>query len=177
MATAVATALPDAGVSCVSEVMQGSRPVGAETIRAKTLAHSQADVPREHIEAPIRKWREATDLAVRLNCSYCKEKDTNAHHLHFCREPIVLAARRKHLSLLAAAIHTCELKKSTAKALTAMYDSDDLGRHIDPGADENGICEGLIEHLIEADPGKSNLPGGGRGLLALLQMGPSERNQ
>ena len=43
VATAVATALSDDGVSCVTEVMQGSRPFGAETIRARTLAHSQSE--------------------------------------------------------------------------------------------------------------------------------------
>ena len=64
-----------------------------------------------------------------------------------------MAARRKHLRLLAAAIHTCELKKSTANALTATYDLGALGRHIDPEADEERICEGLIEHLIETNPG------------------------
>ena len=148
VATAVAAALSDTGVSCVSEDMQGSRPFGAETIRAKTPARSQADVPRKDIVAPNRKWRGATDLALRLNYPYCKEKDTNAHYLHLCGEPTVVAARRKHLSLLAAAIHTYKLKKSTANALAAMCDLDDLGRHIDPGAHENGICEGLIEHLI-----------------------------
>ena len=92
VAIAIATALSDAGVSCVSEVMQGSRPFEAETIRAKTLALSQADVPQKNIGASIRKWRGATDLAVRLNCPYCKEKDKNAHYPHFYREPTVVAA-------------------------------------------------------------------------------------
>ena len=82
-----------------------------------------------------------------------------------------MAARRKHLSLLAAAIHTCKRKKPTANALAAMYDLDDLGRHIDPGADENGTCEDLIEHLIGTDPGIEPARGA---LLALLQMEPSE---
>ena len=90
---------------------------------------------------------------MRLNCPYCKEKDTDAHYLHFDRELTVVAARRKHLSLLDAAIHTYKLKKSTANALTATYDLDDLGKHIDPGAGENGICEDLIEHLIGTNPG------------------------
>ena len=106
VATAIATALSDTGVSCVSEVIQGSRPFGAETTRAKTLALRQAGALRKDIYASIRKWRGTTDLAVRLNCPYCKEKDTHAHYLHFYRGPTVVAARRKHLSLLAAAILT-----------------------------------------------------------------------
>ena len=111
---------------------------------------------------------------MRLNCPYCKGKDTNAHYLHFHREPTVVAARRKHRSLLAAAIHTCKLKKSTANALTAIYDLDDLGRHIDPGVKENGACQGLIEHLIGTNPRIEPARGA---LFALLQMGPSERTQ
>ena len=70
--------------------------------------------------------------------SYCKEKGTNAHYLRFCREPIVVTARGKHHSLHAAAIHTCKLKKSTANALTVVYDLNNLGRHIDPGSKEDG---------------------------------------
>ena len=80
---------------------------------------------------------------MRLNCPYCNEKDTNAHYPRFCRDSTVVDAGRKHLSLIAAAIHTYELKKSTANSLAAMYDLDALGRHIDPGADKNGVCEGL----------------------------------
>ena len=56
-ATAVGAALSDAGVSCVGEVMQGNHLFGAETIRVKTLERSQADVPKDDIEASIRKWR------------------------------------------------------------------------------------------------------------------------
>ena len=174
VATAVATALSDSGVSCLSEVMQESRPFGAETIRAETIAHSQAGVIRKDIEASIKKWRGATDLAVRLNCPCRKEKDTNAHYLRFDREPTVAAARRKHLSLFAAATHTSKLKKSTANTLAAMYDLDDLGRHINPGADDNGICEDLIKHLIGTNPGIEPTRGA---LFALLQMGSSERTQ
>ena len=98
------------------------------------------------------------DLALRLNCPHCTEKDTNAHYMHFCRESTVVATRRKHRSLPPAAIHKCELKKSTANALTAMYDLDDMGRHIDPGAKEDGVCEGLVDHLIGTNP-ESNRPG------------------
>ena len=112
---------------------------------------------------------------MRLNCPCCKEKDTNTtHYLHFCREPTVMVARRKHLSLLAAAIHTCEMTKSTANALATMYDLDALGRHIEPGVDEDIMCEGLIGHWIGTNPGIEPVRGT---LLALLQMGPSERNQ
>ena len=132
--------------------MQGIRPFGAETIRAKTLAISRAYVPLKDIEASIRKWRGATGLVVRLNCPYYKEKDTNAHYLQFCRGHTVAAAREKHLRLLAAAIHTCKLKKSTADALTAMYQLVTLGGYTDPGADENGACNALIENLIGRIP-------------------------
>ena len=111
---------------------------------------------------------------MRLNCPYCKEMDTHAHYLHLYREPTVVAARQKHLRLLAAAIHTYKLKISTANTLTAIYDLGAMGRHINPGADENGVREGLIEHLVGTNPGIE--PGRGA-LLALLQMGPSKRTQ
>ena len=114
------------------------------------------------------------DLETRLNCPYCKGKGTNAHYMHSCRESTVVAARRKHRALLAAAIHTCKLKNSTALALTAMYDLDDLGRHIDPGAGEKKVCEDLVDHLI----GRNPKVGPARGaFIALLEMGPSERTQ
>ena len=87
--------------------------------------------------------------------------------MHFCREPTVVAARRKHRSLLAATIHKYKRMKSTANALTAMYDLEDLGRHIDPGAKEDGVCEGLIDHLIGANPRVEPARGA---LLALLKM-------
>ena len=92
--TTIAKALSDAEVPCISEIMRGSHPVGAKAIRAKTIAHSKTDFPWEHIEASLKKWRRDTDLAVRLNCPYYKEKDTDAHYLHFCREPTVVAARK-----------------------------------------------------------------------------------
>ena len=50
--------------------------------------------------------------------------------MQFCRDPTVAAAREKHLRLLSAAIHTCQLKPSMAGALTAMYSLDTQGRHI-----------------------------------------------
>ena len=131
MATTIAKALPDAEVSGVSAILRGSHPVGTIAITSGTLSHSQADVPWEHIEASLRKWRVDTDLAMRQNCPRCKEKDT--HYLRFCREPAVVATRENHVKLLAAAIRTCELKKSTAEALTAMYSLDTQRRHIDPG--------------------------------------------
>ena len=92
-ATAVATALSDAGASGVSAILEGNRPIGAEALHSATLAHSQTDVPWEHIESSLRKWRVDTDLATRLNCPYCKGWDTNAHYLHFCTDPTVAAAR------------------------------------------------------------------------------------
>lgn len=148
MATTVATALLDTGAAGVSAVLWGDHPIGAEAIRDATLARSQTDAPRKHIEASLRKWRVNADLATTLDCPYCKELDTNAHYLHFCTEPTVVAARQKHHRLLAAAIHTCEPKKSRAGALTAMYTLDNQGRHIDPGAEGNGVSNALIENLI-----------------------------
>ena len=85
-AAAAGTALSDAGVSHISEVMHGGHLFGAETIREKTLEHSQADVPKDDIEASIKQWMREQDLALMLNCPYCKEKDTNAHYMHHCRE-------------------------------------------------------------------------------------------
>ena len=94
---------------------------GGKDYPRKNVEHSQADVPIGDKEASIRNWRREQDLAQRLNCPYCKEKYTNAHYMHFCREPTVVAARRKHRGLLAAATHKCELKKFTARALTANH--------------------------------------------------------
>ena len=58
--------------------------------------------------------------------------------MHICREPTVGAAREKHRGLLAEAIHKCDLKKSIARALAAICDLDDRGRHIDPGRRRTG---------------------------------------
>ena len=80
--------------------------------------------------------------------------------------------RKKHRGLLAAAIHKCEQKKSTANALTVMYDLNDLGRHIDPGAKEDGVCANLVDHLIGNNPRVEPARGA---LIAFLEMGPSER--
>ena len=52
-------------------------------------------------------------------------------------------------------------KKSTANALTAMYDLDDLGRHIDPGTKEDGVCADLADHLIWNNPRVEPVRGGG----------------
>ena len=95
-ATAVGTALADAGASLIGGVMHGNHLLGAETIRGKALEHSQADAPKGDIEASTRNWRREQDPALRLNYPYYKEKDTNAHHIHFCREPAVVAAREKN---------------------------------------------------------------------------------
>ena len=86
----------------------------------------------------------------------------------------VVDARKKHRGLLAAAIHKCKLKKSTATALTAMYDMYDLGRHIDPGAKGDGVCADLVDHLIGTNP---RVEPTREALIALLKMGPSERTQ
>ena len=55
-----------------------------------------------------------------------------------------------------------------------MYSLDTQGRHADPGATEGGACENLIDGLIikikEVKSAKA-------ALLALIQMGPSERTQ
>ena len=52
-----------------------------------------------------------------------------------------MAARKKHKELLTAAIDACELKKTMAKAATAMYMLDAQGRHVDPGTREGDDCE------------------------------------
>ena len=55
-----------------------------------------------------------------------------------------------------------------------MYDLDDLGRHIDLGVKEDGVCEDLVDHLIGASPRVEPVRGA---LIALLKMGPFERTQ
>jgi hypothetical protein len=131
------------------------------------------DVPRAEIATSIQEWRVATDLAIRLNCPLCQTPDTSSHYRHFCTEPLAVATRNEHKERwLIADIYSCELKKTTAKALTAIYMLDAQGRHIDPGATENENCDGLVEGLIvdigEMRPAKA-------ALVALLKMGrPSE---
>ena len=93
-AAPVGTALSDAGAPLIGEVMHGNHLFGAETIRGKALEHSQTDVPKGDIVVLISNWRREKDLALRLNCPSCKEKYTNAHYMHFCREPTVVAARK-----------------------------------------------------------------------------------
>ena len=89
-------------------------------------------------------------------------------------EPTVVAARREHYKRLAAAIYTCELKKTTAEALTPMYSLDAQGRYIYPGAIDDDACENLVDGLIitikETKPAKA-------ALVAFLKMGPTERTQ
>ena len=55
-----------------------------------------------------------------------------------------------------------------------MYDLDDMGRHIDPGKKEGGVYAGLADHLIGNNPRVEPVRGA---LIALLEMGPSERTQ
>ena len=90
----------------------------------------------------------AVDWAARLNCPHCQNQDTNDHYMHFYIEPTVVAARWGHHKLVAAAIYTCELKKTTAEALTAMYSLGAQGWHIDPQAIDNDACENLVDGLI-----------------------------
>jgi len=87
----------------------------------------------------------------------------------------VVAARLTHKELLTAAIYSCELEKTTAAALTAMYMVDAQGKHVDPGATENENCDDLVEGLI-VDIGEKIRPAKAA-LVALLKMGPSERTQ
>ena len=108
------------------------------------------------------------------NCPYCQKPDTNDHYRHFRAEPTVVAAQRKYKELLIAAIYSCELKTTTAKALTAMYMLDNQGRHVDPGATEDDACENLVDGLIHDIGGIQPVKAA---LIALLSMGPSERTQ
>ena len=124
------------------------------------------------IEAYIRYWRFHTDLAERLNCPHCKVADTNDHYMHYCEEPTVVAARRKHLALLPAAIHRSGLKPTTARALTSIYTLGNEGRHIDPGAEDSEVCAELVDNVINSEV-PAVVPAR-RALIALLGMGPSE---
>ena len=87
--------------------------------------------------------------------------DTNDHYRHYCAEPTVVSARRKHYTLLSAAIHNSELKHSTARALTSMYTLDNEGRHIDPGAEGHEVCAGLVGNMIKTEvPAAAPVRGG-----------------
>ena len=131
-------------------------------------------VPPSEIESSIQEWRVAADLATRLDCPHCHKPDTNDHYMHFCVAPTVVAARRKHRKLLTEAIFACKIKRSTAKALTAMYSLDAQGRHIDPGSTDDDACANLVDGVIcrvkEAAPARA-------ALIDLAKMGPSERTQ
>ena len=134
--------LSGANVRGIGTSLTGTRPVDAKTIQdlALQLGAQQTYVQWEHIEASTSYWRFHTDLAEQLNCTHCKVADTNDHYRHYGVESAVVAARRKHLALLAVAIHTCKLKPTTARAPTAIYTLENEGRHIDPGAASTEEC-------------------------------------
>ena len=112
MADKVRTTLSGAIISGI-----GERLTDTQDLALKPGAQ-QPDVQRGHIEASIRYWRFHTELAERPNYPDCKVGDTHDHYMHYCEEPTVAAARRKHLALLPAAIHKSGLKSTTARALT-----------------------------------------------------------
>ena len=87
-----------------------SGAIDAQALAAiiRNMSDGQVDVPCEDIGASIQARRVAADLATRLNYPYCHKPDTNDHYRHFCVEPTVVAARKKHKELLIAAIYTCE---------------------------------------------------------------------
>ena len=127
----------------------------------------------EHAKASLRYWRFQTNLAERLNYPHCNVADTNDHYRHYCVEPTVVATRRRHHTRLAAGIHKSELKRSTARTLTDMYTLDNEGGYIDPGAGDGEVCAGLVDNLINTEvPAAAPARGA---LIALLEMGPSER--
>ena len=86
------------GLGRVADVITKSGAIGAQTLSAMTweMSDGQADVPQADIETSIQTWRVAADLAARLNCPHCHKPDTNDHYRHFCTEPTVVAARKKH---------------------------------------------------------------------------------
>ena len=55
-----------------------------------------------------------------------------------------------------------------------MCDLGDLGRHIDPGMKEDGVCVDLVDHLTGNNPRVEPARGAP---IALLEMRPSERTQ
>ena len=101
--------------------------------------------------------------------------DINDHCRHYCVEPTVIKARQKHHTLLAASIHSTELKRSAVRALTSMYTMDNAGRHMDPGAEGGEVCAELVDNMINTEAPEA-VPVRGA-LIALLEMGPSERSQ
>ena len=86
----------------------------------------------------------------------------------------MVAARQEHHRLFAAAIYTCELKKTTAKALTAMYSIGAQGKPIDPGTTDDDACENLVDGLIVR---RGEIRPAGAAMVALLKMEPTERTQ
>ena len=128
----------------------GTHPADAKATQrlALRLIAQQQDVQWEYVEASFRYWRSQTDLAERLNCPHFHVSDTSDHYRHCCVEPTAVAARRKHHTLLSAAIHNSELKHSTARTLTSMYTLDNEGGHIDPGAEGCEVCAGLMDNVI-----------------------------
>ena len=167
----------DENVRGIGTRLTGTRPVDAKATHdlALQLGAQEMDVQLEHIEASIRYWRFHTDLAKRLNCPHCKVADINDQYRHYCVGSTVVAARRKHLALLSAAIHKFGLKSTTAKTLTAIYTLDNEGRHIDPGAEGGEVCARLVDNLINSEvPAVEPTRGT---LIALLEMSSSERTQ
>ena len=153
-------------------------PTDAKAIQDQTLqlGVQQPDVQWEHIEASIRYWRSHTGLVKRLNYPHCKVADTNDHYRHNCVEPTVVAARRKHLALLSAAIHKCGLKSATARALIAMYTmNDEGGGHIDPRAGGWEVCARRVDNLVSSEVPEVK-PARGT-MIVLLEVNTSERTQ
>ena len=99
--------LSDANVKGISTRLTCTRPVDAKAIQdlALQLGAQQLDVQWKHIEASIRYWWFHTDLADRLNCPHYKVADTNDHYRHYCVEPTVVVARKKHRTVVRRDIH------------------------------------------------------------------------
>ena len=95
------------GLGSIADAVINSGAIDAQTASAIIweMSDGRAHTPHEDIEASVQTWGVAADLAVRLNCPYCHEPDTNDHYRHFCIEPTVVAARKKHKELLIAAIY------------------------------------------------------------------------
>ena len=94
--------------------------------------------------------------------------------MYFYFTPTVVAARQEHHRLLAIAIYTCELKKTTAETRTAMYSLGAQGMHIDPWTIDGDVCENLVDGLIVR---RGEIRPAGAAMVALLKMEPTERTQ
>ena len=93
------------GFKSIREAVTKGGAIGTPTLYAIAweVSGGQAGILHTDIEIYIQAWGVAADMAARLDCPHYQKPDTNGHYRHFCLAPTVVAARREHHKLLAAA--------------------------------------------------------------------------